>query len=271
MLKSLEQIKNIDLSQNWVKYLYNTKKKSVNFERIKSLKEINNKCTYNYVLKTLEILDSEKQNYSDYVVMLVEETLKWCEVSKCGDPKAIKTWKQNKFNLYVHNIGSSQIYKYDNEDYNNIVRILIKTHGLIGQYLRGEILFSKNRELYNLIDNNEITKEDLRSALILLNKCVVGGVSEKIYQKVERKINKSIEEIVNNQFNNEFDYITRIKLLNGELSKNSIDDLNDLFENKLIEKKITKLFSQVELWFYEGALKDFSIKEQMKILLINHL
>lgn len=268
MLKSLEQIKSIDLTQNWVKYLYNTKKKSVNFERIKSLKEINTKCTYNYVLKTLEILDGEKQNYSDYVVRLVEEVLKWCEVSKCGDPKSIKTWKQNKFNLYVHNIGSSQIYKYDNKDYNNVVSILIKTHGLIGQNLRGEILFSKNKELYSLIENNEITKEDLKSTLILLNKCVVGGVSKKIYEKVETEINKSIERIVNNDFSNEFDSITRIKLLNGELSKNSVDELEFLFKNKFIEKRINELFSRLELWFYEGALKDFSIKEQIKILLI---
>ena len=57
--------------------------------------------------------------------------------------------------------------------------------------------------------------------------------------------------------------IDRLKKLN---SKKKIS--STLLENKEVNKKLTLLFKQVELWYYESALSDFDIDEQIKLLLI---
>ena len=268
MLKALIDLKEENLNEKWIKYLCKTSNKNVNYERVDSLKKITNRNTYNYVMNTLNILDREKEKYKDIVIYYVEEVLKWSEVSKCGTKKDIETWKNNNFNLYVHNIGSSEIYVMDNKDYNNIIRVLIKTHGLIGQYLRGEITFSENKELYELILNKEIDKEELKDILILLNKCVVEAVSPSLYQKLEKKIYDSIIKIVNGEFTNEMNITSRLSALNSGLSDSEKDKLKDILKNKLIKERLEDIFKRLEFWFYEAALSDFNIEEQIKILLI---
>ena len=47
MIKALNQLKNEDLGEKWVKYLCKTKNKSANYERVESLKKITNRNTYN--------------------------------------------------------------------------------------------------------------------------------------------------------------------------------------------------------------------------------
>ena len=153
-MSALQELKSLDFDKKWINYIYNSDKNKINYERVNNLKALSNKYVYNYVIKTLEILEEEKENYNENIIFLVEETLKWSEVAKCYNKNKIKEWKTKKINLLVHNIGSSDIYKLEEKNYNNIVRVLIKTHGLIGQYIRGEINLDKNKELYDLIVNN---------------------------------------------------------------------------------------------------------------------
>lgn len=268
MLDSIEILKRQDINEKWVKYLCQTKNKFINYERVDSLKKITNKNTYNYVMRTLEILDSEKNNYDREVIYYVEETLKWSEIAKGGTKEDIKKWKKNNFNLYVHNIGSSEIYVMDNKKYNNVIRVLIKTHGLIGQYLRGEINFSNNEELYELIINNEIDKNTLKHVLILLNKCVVGAVSLSLYNKLEKRILECIEDIINGNFNKEMNIIEKLSSLNSNLSNEEKEVLKNILSNSLIKEKIENIFDKLEFWFYEAAMNEFSIEEQIKILLL---
>ena len=70
------------------------------------------------------------------------------DVAKTGNTKERRAWKKKGYDLYAHNYGSSDIYQEENKDYDEIVRILIRTHGLIGQYIRGEVKFIHNKELY---------------------------------------------------------------------------------------------------------------------------
>lgn len=268
MIESIKQLKNIDLNEKWVNYLYNTNRKVVNYERIDSLKNISFKESYNYVMRTLEILRDEEKNYERKIIYYVEETLKWSEVAKCGSKENIKIWKDKNINLFVHNIGSSEIYVLDNKNYNNVVRVLIKTHGLIGQTIRGETNFSDNKELYKLIVNKEICKEDLKKILILLNKCVIGAVSLDLYNSIKDKVNYYIDRIVNGSFTEELNISKRIELLNGGLSDTDIEELNKILQNKKIYSIIEKMFIKTELWFYEITMKDFSIEQQLKILIL---
>lgn len=267
-MSALQELKSLDFDKKWINYIYNSDKNKINYERVNNLKALSNKYVYNYVIKTLEILEEEKENYNENIIFLVEETLKWSEVAKCYNKNKIKEWKTKKINLLVHNIGSSDIYKLEEKNYNNIVRVLIKTHGLIGQYIRGEINLDKNKELYDLIVNNEISKEDLRNVLTLLNKCIIKAVSNKLYTKLENKIEETINKIINGNFYEEIDLNKRLNLLNNQLNEKNQKELELLLNNEQVKNKLEKTFKQLEFWYYEVALNDFTIEEQIKLLLI---
>jgi len=267
-MSAIQELKELDLNKKWINYIYNSDKKKINYERVTCLKSLNNKYVYNYVLKTLEILEEEKENYNEKTIFLVEETLKWSEVAKCYNKNKRKEWKNKKINLLVHNIGSSEIYKIKNKKSNKIVKVLIKTHGLIGQYIRGEINLNKNKELYELILNKDIEKTELHDVLSLLNRCVIKAVSPKLYQKIENKIEETINKIINGEFEEEIDLNNRLNLLNNKLNDKDQKELNILLKNEHIKNKLEQLFKQLEFWYYEVALNDFTIEEQIKILLI---
>ena len=267
-MSAIQELKELDLNKKWINYIYNSDKKKINYERVTCLKSLNNKYVYNYVLKTLEILEEEKENYNEKTIFLVEETLKWSEVAKCYNKNKRKEWKNKKINLLVHNIGSSEIYKIENKKSNKIVKVLIKTHGLIGQYIRGEINLNKNKELYELILNKDIEKTELHDVLFLLNRCVIKAVSPKLYQKIENKIEETINKIINGEFEEEIDLNNRLNLLNNKLNDKDQKELNILLKNEHIKNKLEQLFKQLEFWYYEVALNDFTIEEQIKILLI---
>ena len=135
MIKSLEILKDRKRVQEneWSNYLYNTSEKNFNVLNVKSLKEIDNHSVFNYVKKSLEILNNinEQEKLDKKVLYYVEETLKWQDVAKTGNKRVRNFWNKKGYNLFCHNIGSSEIYSENNND--EIVKILIKTHGLIGQ------------------------------------------------------------------------------------------------------------------------------------------
>ena len=148
--------------EKWEKYLLNTREKNYNIERLDSLKKNTNKLVYEYVLRSLKILDSKKLDDKTY--FYISEALKWMDVAKAGNTKERRKWKKKGYDLYAHNYGSSDIYRDENENYDEVVRLLIRTHGLIGQYIRGEVKFIHNKDLYSLIERKLITKEELKKS-----------------------------------------------------------------------------------------------------------
>lgn len=273
MLKAIRSINNANKnsSELWLTYLYNTLEKNYNYLNVSSLKEITNHSVLNYCLKTLQVLDeiNKEEKLAKDILYLVEETLKWSEVAKCGRKSERSLWRKKGYDLYAHNIGSSQIYLETNN--NIIISTLIKTHGLVGQFLKGETTLNKNYELYLLIKNKLITKNKLRKVLIVLNKCIISGVSKNLYKDIEPKVIETIDLIINNQFNNQENYITRLEKLNKTLSKEELNYLTRL--NNKVKTCLEDLFSKVDIWYFESAIESFSLKEQIKILLIiqNHL
>ena len=268
MIKSLIQMNNPlkYKEEEWLNYLYNTKEKKYNVLNVYSLKEINNHSVFNYVKRSLEILDNinNKNKLDKQTLYLVEETLKWQDVSKTGNKKIRKIWKEKGYNLYCHNIGSSQIYLVHNN--NEIVKVLIKTHGLIGQYIKGEINLDKNIELYNLIRDNKISSSKLKEVLLILNECIISAISKTLYDSVSNEIEVVINKIINNTFEENINYLDKLNRLNNGINKIDIDYLKSLPSN--IGEILNNLFKKLEIWYYEGALNDFSIEEQVKILLL---
>jgi hypothetical protein len=61
-----------------------------------------------YVEKTLQYLTEFCPDKSQ--LHILEETLKRAEAAKAGMPHQRQQWIKNGYNLFAHNIGSSQIY-----------------------------------------------------------------------------------------------------------------------------------------------------------------
>ena len=267
MIESLKMINDYKNYKNelWLNYLYNTKEKNYNVLNVKSIKQINKHSVLNYVKRTLEILNdiNNKESLDKETLFLVEETLKWSEVAKTGSKKDRKRWLDNKYDLFCHNIGSSEIYDETND--NIVVSTLIKTHGLVGQYIKGEVNFSKNLPLYELVKNDSISMSKLRQVLQILNRCIIEAVSKELYIKIETSVNKIIEDILNNKTNKELDFKIKLERLNASLSESDLEYIDKL--NLIYTSKIQSLFDNFELWYYDGALKEFNIRDQIKILL----
>lgn len=274
MIKSLQIIKNIksnkdvDCKHKWLLYLYVTKEQNYNLNHVKSLSEITNKSVLNYVTKSLEILNEEKISKKN--LFYVEEALKWMDVAKCGTKTIRKEWIKKGYDLFVHNIGSSQIYRETND--NIVVETLIKTHGLIGQYIKGEVNIDKNKELYLLIERKLISKEDLREILYVLNKCIIKSISDKIWNTVEKQVIDIIEKIINNEFeaDNYYDVsyiVNRLSKLRTYATEEEKDELKKyLSNNDSVVKVIGMLFERIEIWFLDSALSKFKFEEIIKIL-----
>ena len=250
--------------EKWESFLLNTKEKNYNIERLENIKSNSNKLVYEYVLRSLDILNSKKVDEKTYYY--VSETLKWMDVSKGGTPKERKKWKKKGYDLYAHNYGSSEIYRSNNLNCDEVIRVLIRTHGLIGQYIRGEVTFSSSKNLYKLIEKGLITKLELKKVLLLLNECLIGAVSLEIYNHIKDEVVLAIDRIINNDFDHEFDIIERINRLNGGISIEDKKELELLLENSNLKKKLKYLFDNVGFWYYEIALSNFSMLEQIKIL-----
>lgn len=247
-----------------IKQIVDTKQRNFNIERITTLKSLKNNLVYNSVLRNLEILNSIETRFKN----LIAEVLIWSEVSKTGTKEEISKWKAKGYNLFIHNIASAEIYKDNTSKYNQRVYVLIKTHGLIGQYIKGEVTLNTNKELYSLIENNLLKKEELREILLILNECIIKEVSESLYDSIKEKVYNVIDRIINNDMQEDINIPNRLIKLNKSLDENSINKINELIKDLRIYDGLDKIFSKVGLWYYNSALNEFDVEEQVKILLI---
>lgn len=246
-----------------IKQLKSTKEEKFNLERLNSLKDLKSSLVFSSTMKCLEILDkiNPKKNKD-----IIYETLLWMDVAKTGTKKERKDWEKKGYNLFSHNIGSSDIYKEHASKFNQVVYILIRTHGLIGQHIRGELNLSSSKELYSLIENKIISKDYLKDILLVLNECIIREVSDDLYEKVKQEVYDDIEKIIDNKFDEEINVYKRLCVLNNNLVDK--DKLKEILSNKDVEKELKNFFKESELWYYYSALKNYDIDNQVKILLI---
>ena len=263
-MRILEELKSKNIHIYPIKQLVKTQEKNYNLDRINSLSSLNKNLVYNSVVKCLEILDEKETKFKD----IISEVLLWMDTAKTGTKEDIKEWKKLGFNLFSHNLGSAEIYKKYSINYNEIIYILIKTHGLIGQYIKGEVSLGSNKELYNLIINKLLTKEELKEILLILNECIIREVSEDIFNKEEKELNNIIEKIVNGKFEEKINIIKRFEKLNEGISDSDKEKIKTIIKYENIYKRLIQIFDFCELWYYKSALNSFSIENQIKILLI---
>ena len=281
MIKSLELIKNtnkkkdIPLDEVWLKFLKYTDQKSYNLRNVEDLTKISNKSVLAYVTRTLECLEknTQKLNFSSDEIQYVEDTLKWSEVAKCGNKTTRGKWIKKGYDLYIHNLASADIYKETVENSDFITYTLIKTHGLIGQYVKGEVNIINNKPLTDLIKNNLISSNKLKKILVLLNMCIIEAVSDKLYLNVKDEVDATINRIIDDNyieedFSNKNYIIDRMKKIFKTKSLEEFAILKRLLDNQKVRESFGTLFEKYELWFVDSGLEHFSMEEIVKILLM---
>ena len=180
----------------------------------------------------------------------ISETLSWSEEAKliAGAPR--KMFLNNGVNLDIHNEGSVDIYKFYSSsqlDDRTIISTLILTHGYIGQFIRGEIPFSANEPLYEIMENNLLTGSELKYVLKILNQCVIEAVSIELWNNIKQNVYMIIDEICEGK--RVADYSTKYKFakLFGDEHEIKEDDI------QVIEKIFEK-----HLWYPTIALSCFN-------------
>lgn len=271
------------LAENlWLKYLVETDNIYVNAERVDSMVNISGRETIEYVMRTLDILDEDKKGnalphvngkqedrlpedkvtgdelplLNDQEYEIIQEVLKWSEVAKGGTSKERKEWLRKGYLLDIHNEGSAEIYREAGQDtgkVDELIYLLIKTHGLIGQAIRGEVPVANNRILREALSMLE--PDSIHRILKVLNHCIIAAVDPAIWDVVKEEVCACIDRILQGD---DTEYSAEYRL--GRLLPDAKPDEEDL---AFFEQKV---FPGHELWYFSSALASFDMKQIVKIL-----
>ncbi|MBQ2101135.1 MAG: methyltransferase [Lachnospiraceae bacterium] len=243
----------------WMSYLYYTENHAVNMERVDVVEQVSGRETLSYVFRTLSILsmDARAGKVSVEEYELTRTVLEWSEVSKGGSEKDRDAWRQKGYALDVHNLASADIYLgfcgvRDEEA--ELITLLIRTHGLIGQALRGEVSVKENAALQEVA--RRLGTEAAYRVLSVLNHCIIGGVSLELWEQVKDEALAMIRSALVGELT-EYSTRERMKRLDERLESVS-EEVATLFE--------TQIFPKYELWYYQAAFADFGIDQVVWLL-----
>jgi hypothetical protein len=268
----------------WLKYLTETGHVYVNAERMESVEHISSHETVMYVMRTLDVLDDIFSQTEDLpcersVRYLLSTVLKWSEVAKGGNKRERSKWTKAGYPLDIHNIASACIFEEatqelrsaynecfgeDTEYFLELTAKLIRTHGLIGQCIRGEIPVAHNRELYLIAQDERFRKltsgldrnsdnsggtDDAKRFFMILNECIIRGVSDKIWENVKGEAEALIGRVLSGDVS---EYSAKYRLENlCPKEINIFDEDAEFFESEI--------FPKYELWYFTSALSDFDL------------
>ncbi|MBR2564778.1 MAG: class I SAM-dependent methyltransferase [Paenibacillus sp.] len=274
--KSGESQERLHQMPQWLQWLAAAEKPRINLERIHSIAELQEtNAVLDYTERTLQVLDGLQLSF--WIRELLEEVLVWSETAKGGSSDQRRTWQHQGINLFVHNIGSAQLFNMYMDERSGtksprheVISNLIATHGLIGQYIRGEIPFAENAPLRSLITDGFVTCSELRTMLMALNECIIAGVDPGLWNQVQGEVQRIVEWIVEGTEYKDWSMKERLSRLRsssirqGELIDESYAKLEQQFA---VEKQLAPLASRT-LWYVESAMKDFSLEEMVKVFLL---
>ncbi|GIN70015.1 hypothetical protein J14TS2_04900 [Bacillus sp. J14TS2] len=264
--------------QNWLAFLYQTEQKSVNLEQVASLAEIEDHPALHYTERTLQILNQLSLPQENKQIL--EEVLKWCEVAKCGSESTRKNWIEAGYPLAIHNLASAKVYAAQQMEKpisernfieEELIYTLIQTHGLVGQYIRGEVRFQRMQPLVQLIRLQIIAPSTMKALLTALNHCIIEAVSPTLWGNVRQKVNEVIHWLITGEEDHEMSFIERLKqlrqhtILNGEAFDK---DIQRISHYEKVEERLSLFFHKVDLWYVESALSAFTLEEFVKIFLL---
>lgn len=276
MLKSLELIAACRAgaaegdAAPWLRILTSAEEKVVNLERVQSLRELQEaNPVLDYVERSLQLLEETDESY--WLKELVEEVLVWSETAKGGSLRERAAWQAEGVNLSVHNLGSAELYRRQagpDTAGRSIVRLLIETHGLIGQQIRGEVPAAVNRPLHRLVREGHLQAGELERVLLLLNRCVIGAVSPGLWDEVREEAAGLIRSIAYSGGPEEVAMEQRLRRLRAGSIAHGEDFSGEwagLAEREAILRHLAPL-EQAVFWYVESALQSFSLEPFLKVM-----
>lgn len=251
-------------NENWFRLLIEGHdREGISIERLNAIADKDGYEVLEYVLNTLDVLDNLAE--FDYKKE-VREALKWCEVAKGGSAtRVVDEWYM--FNLAVHNIGSSQIYNeycdkyvrkhgHEKDQHRWLIFSFIRIHGIIGQYLRGEVSTKELDCLRQFIidaKNYGYATSKIVHAVTMLTRCVIAGISDDLWESVERGAMCAINTLADQKIPDN-DAATRLRrMLPG-------------FNTDVKGWKYEDAFDKYTFWYPEVALNMFSDDIRLRIL-----
>ena len=231
----------------WLRYLISAEQPYWNAERIAKMSDKANNAPLEYTLNTLDVLDTYDA-LDDELYMLIRTVLCWSEVAKGGTAEDRQRWRARGYELEIHNEASAKIYAdhiHVRDPEKDPVCMLIRTHGLVGQYLRGECRMGSSKELTHLADR--FSEERFSLLLEVLNACIIRPVGESIWQNVRDEVRVFAHRLYHGE-TYELPYEERLaRLLPGK----PIECAGSLFADRV--------FPSFDLWYFESALMPFGV------------
>ena len=239
----------------WLKYLLAARQPYWNAERLEKMSDKERNAPLMYTLKTLDILD-EMTDLPDDEYELVRKVLCWSETAKGGSEEDRERWIRRGYPVDIHNEASALIYAdhYPVRDpLTDEVYILIKTHGLAGQFIRGECRMESSRDLTRIA--GKTGRERFIRIICALNECIIRAVGEKIWERTREGIRSFALELADLKWS-ELDPAERLQALlpgNGSPSAEAAG---------FFEKNI---FRRYDLWYFQSAMEPFGFENAAKI------
>ena len=239
----------------WLKYLVSSEDFYWNAERIEKMSDRTENAVLHYVLRTLDLLDSVP-DLSDEDYHLIRTVLCWSETAKAGSAEDRSRWQRRGYPLDIHNEASAMIYADHvpvRSPSKDPIMILIRTHGLAGQFIRGESNMESSRDLHFLADR--MNKDRFCRILYTLNECIIRAVSDKIWERVQEKVRAFSEDLFEDRIR-ELDPDERLKALlpsSGEPG------------SEIVRFFSREIFPCYELWYFQSALEPFGFANAAKI------
>lgn len=260
----------------WLEYIVQAEQTIVNLERVESLGELEQQSpVLDYVERSLRVLDSLPLSY--WIRELAEETLIWSETAKGGTIRQRRSWQEDGINIFVHNIGSAQLYwRYAEDDREDaasadkrlIVHRLIETHGLIGQQIRGEVPPSVNLPLSGLVEQGLLTADELERLLFALNHCIISAVAPELWQEVRPQVMELIAVISSGNLHDEVPMKERLRRMrSGSIAQG--EDYETEWSSLVQEgfnPAVLEPLQPVTFWYVESALQTFSLEQFLKVV-----
>ncbi len=243
----------------WLDCLCRTEHRLVNLERVAVVEEISGRETLEYVLRTLSRVRAAADRYalSSRQCALLIRTLQWSETAKGGTAAQRAEWESMGLELSVHNLASAEIYLSQNPDAKadaEAVACLIRTHGLLGQAMRGEILLRSNAPLRELL--GAFSEDALERLVLALNECVIGAVSDSLWQGLLPEAERLVPAILQGTIR-EYPAQERLARLCPWLHDVKPETVATFSE---------RIFPDYELWYFPSAFRGFREEETAQIL-----
>ncbi len=279
MEKEEEEARRVDLPA-WLNILASAEEYIVNYERIGSIGELEQlNPVLAYVERSLDLLQGERMSF--WMKELLEEVLAWSETAKGGSRLDRIGWQRQGINVFVHNEGSADLYLQKSTDSagdrRRLTALLIRTHGLLGQYLRGEVPFAANMPLHGPVDEGLLTETELARLLMALNRCVIGAVSEELWETVAAELEACVLHVSLGTVPEGDGLERRLRRLRtesirrGEDFDGELTEVEQALQASGVENGVEQAFARLNdktLWYVEAALSEFSLEEFVKMMLL---